>query len=231
MLLSFSNVLLTAQNIINGVYTNGHVYLCVNNDTITYHDDFYWFKGIYRIEKNKFYWGKNVLLGKNAFIIKEEYSKDSVEIRLITKHKGYDICDTIIYQDESDFYNITINRKQMFSIDQSGINITKCDFSQNELSYGFYIYDSGRGFIDYFSIPLEYGTSYVIKQKYYWFRPIPEYGSMNDYSLIKFKKDEILLKYSPFYEKRCTVLKYVSPNCDSCFNELKNRFPLLFEDK
>lgn len=218
-----------AQNIKNGVYSNGRVFLCVNNDTITYHDDMYWFKGTYKIEKNKLYWGKNVLLGNNAFIIKETCTKDSIEIKLITKYKGYSIHDTIICQDESDFYKITINQKRRISRDKNGIKIAKGEFSQEELFVGFYVDDSGRGFTDYFPVALEYGTRYIVIQKYYQFRPIPEYGSMNEYSMIKYKDGEVLLKYSPHYEKKYTVLKYASSDCDSCFNDLKGRYPLLFE--
>lgn len=228
-LLVFVSIVLSAQQIKNGFYTNGNVCLCLSNDTITYHNDFYWFKGTYTIVNNKLYWGNNVLLGKNAYIVKENCAKDSIEVSLITKYKGYSIHDTIIYQDESDYYNMTINNKPIIASNKDGMNIAKGDFSQEELSVGFYINDSGRGFTDYFPITLEYGTRYIIKQKYYKFRPIPEYGSMNNYSIIKYRNNEILFKYSPSYEKRYTTLKYISPNCDSCFNELKNKFPLLFE--
>ena len=223
------SMILSAQNIKTGIYTNGSQCLCIKYDTLIYHDDLYWFKGTYKIANNKLYWGRNVLLGLNANIIQEKCSQDSIEIRLITKHIGYDTRDTTIYQDESFLYDITINNKSMASRSSSGIYIAKGQFEQFELDSGFHVNDSGHGFTDFFVIPLKYGTRYVIIQKYYQFRPIPEYGGMKDYSLIKYKNGNVLLKYSPSYERHFTTLKYISPNCDSCINELRNKFPLLFE--
>lgn len=95
------------------------------------------------------------------------------------------------------------------------------------------------GFQDYFDFPLEYGTRYIIKQKYYRvFHPFLFVGDSKvfnseykDYLKIKFKNKgkELLYKTSSPNWDKYVKLEYISPNVDSCFTEFKNRFPLLFK--
>lgn len=240
LFLLLTHVLLNSQNIKNGMYKNSYAnstyadYICINNDTITicFFNYKSCFKGSYQLKDNQIYLSENALLGRNANIIKEKCSPDSIEIRLVTKHKHYLIGmpsnDTNIYEYESDLYTMLINNTPLISIDTSGIYIAKGQFSDQILSRGFMLDDSGAGFTDYFNIPLEYGTRYIVKQKYYGFRPLIIYTK--DYGIIKYneKKKELKFKLSS-KDKHYTRLKYISNNVDSCFNELKNRFPLLFE--
>lgn len=231
IIITFSSIL-NAQHIKNGVYANRNELLCIQGDTMLYYHDSYWYKGPYIINADTLYWNKNILLGRNASITKEKCSQDSIELKLITKHKHYLIGmpsnDTNIYEYESDIYAMFINKTHLVSRHASGIYIAKGQFSDQILSSGFLLDDSGAGFTDCFNFPLEYGTRYIVKQKYYKFRPIIVY--LNDYKIIKYNEMDmvIMLKWTP-EDKYHTTLKYVSPNCDSCFKEFKNRFPLLFE--
>lgn len=226
------NIELYSQHINNGCYTNGYEYLCIKGDTILYRDGLYWYMGKFTIEQNLVYWGDNILRGKNVHIIKENCSPDSIELRLITKHKHYLLgmpsSDTNIYEYESDIYTMYLNKTSLVSRDTSGIYIAKGQFSDDVLTNVFFLNDSEAGFLDYFSFPLEYGTRYIIKQKYYEFRPIINHT--NIYGFLKYydKSKGIMFKWS-LDDEYNTKLKYVSSNVDSCFNELKNRFPLLFE--
>ena len=226
------NIELYSQHIANGCYTNGNEYICIKGDTILYRDGWYLYKGKFTIEQNLLYWGDNILRGKNVHIIKENCSPDSIELRLITKHKHYLLgmpsSDTNIYEYESDIYTMYLNKTSLVSRDTSGIYIAKGQFSDNILSNGFFLNDSGAGFLDYFSSPLEYGTRYIIKQKYYEFRPIINHTNTCGFLKYYDKSKEIMFKWS-LDNEYYTKLKYVSSNVDSCFNELKNKFPLLFE--
>lgn len=232
ILIIICHLTIISQNIDQGLYSNGYEYLCIHHDTILYNDGLYWYKGACKIEKNRLYFGHNVLCGKNASITKENCSKDSIELKLVTKHKHYLIGmpsnDTNIYVYESDIYAMYLNKTHFVSRNTNGIYIAKGQFSDQILSRGFMLDDSGAGFTDYFNIPLEYGTRYIVKQKYYGFRPLIIYTK--DYGIIKYneKKKELKFKLSS-KDKHYTRLKYISNNVDSCFNELKNRFPLLFE--
>ena len=226
-----------SQDIKEGVYTNDNTFLCIYNDTIFYNWEHFWYLGPYEFEDGKYYFGKNTLLGMNAFVEKEPCSPDSIEIKMICKyqHIYFDspIEDSTIYEGESDFYYILINDWIFESRNKKGINIPKEQLSKEELSIGFLI-EGGMlsGFQDYFDFPLEYGTRYIIKQKYYQsFHPWLSIGDNKDYLKIKFenKGKELWYKTSNPNCDRYIKLNYVSPNVDSCFNEFKNRFPLLFE--
>lgn len=232
------NVTSYSQDIKNGVYANDYDnFICIKNDTLFYHWCRTYYLGPYKFEDGKYYFGKNALLGMNAFVEKETCSPDSIEIKMICKYQhfifGAPLEDSTVYEGESDFYYICIDDWVFQSRNKKGINIPKGQLSEEELSVGFLI-EGGMfsGFQDYFDFPLEYGTRYIIKQKYYKsFHPRLSIGDNKDYLKIKFKNKGKELWYktsSPNWEKY-VKLNYVSPNVDSCFNEFKNRFPLLFE--
>ena len=231
------NITILAQHIDNGVYANGPDYfLCAKNDTIFYHfGSIDWYLGTYKFEDNKYYYGQNLLFGKNAFIEKEPCSPDSIEIKLICKYRngvfGAPQKDSTIYEGESDFYYILINDLRFESRDKKGIKIPKGQLSEEELSSGFLMVEGAllSGFQDYFDFPLEYGTRYIIKHKYYKFRPCTTFEKPYEYFTIKKEKNDLWFKENNPMCDLYTKLKYVSPNVDSCFNEFKNRFPLLFE--
>lgn len=239
LFLLLAHVLLNAQNIKNGMYKNSYAnstyadYICINNDTITicFFNYKSCFKGSYQLKDNQIYLSENALLGRNANIIKEKCSPDSIEIRLVTKHKHYLIGmpsnDTNIYEYESDLYTMLINNTPLISIDTSGIYIAKGQFSDQILSSGFLLDDSGAGFTDYFNFPLEYGTRYIIKQKYYNFRPSVINNEYTPSFIYLYDDNRIIVK--SFNDINFIIYENASTNCDSCFNELKNRFPLLFE--
>lgn len=234
----FSN----AQSVKNGIYKHNYStktnndYICINNDTIII---CLWnyklcFMGAYKSKDNQLCLSGNTLLGKNVFITKEKCSPDSIELRLITKHKHYLLgmpsSDTNIYEYESDIYTMYLNKTSLVSRDTSGIYIAKGQFSDDALTNGFFLNDSGSGFFDYLSVPLEYGTRYIIKHKYYEFRPsvitkgfAPAFIYLYDYDNYR-----IIIKESN-EDKNFVIYEYKNDSCNSCFNELKNRFPLLFE--
>ena len=234
------NVTSYSQDIKNGVYANDYDdVICIKNDTIFYHWSRTYYLGPYKLEDGKYYFGKNALLGMNAFVETEPCSPDSIEIKMIDKYQiipiGAPMRDSTIYEGESDFYYIIINDWEFESRNMEGIKIPQGVSSEEELSSGFFMISAGwhlSGFQDYFDFPLEYGTRYIIKQKYYKsFYPRLSIGDNKDYLKIKFKNKGKELWYktsSPNWDKY-VKLKYVSPNVDSCFNEFKNRFPLLFE--
>ena len=236
------NITILAQHIENGVYANGPDYfLCVKNDTILNHfGGVFWYLGTYKFEDNKYYYGQNLLFGKNAFIEKEPCSPDSIEIKLICKYRigtfGAPQQDSTIYEGESDFYYMSFNRTYRLkyeSRDKKGIKIPKGQLSEEELSSGFLMVEGGllSGFQDYFDFPLEHGIRYIIKHKYYKFEPCTIFEKPYEYFTIKIKKEknELWFKENNPMCDQYTKLQYVSPNVDSCFNELKNKFPLLFE--
>ena len=230
------NVTSYSQDIKNGVYANDHDnFICIKNDTLFYHWWRTYYLGPYKFEDGKYYFGKNALLGMNAFVEKETCSPDSIEIKMICKYQhfifGEPLEDSTVYEGESDFYYICIDDWVFQSRNKKGINIPKGQLSDRELSIGFVI-EGGMlsGFQDYFDFPLEYGTRYIIKQKYYnSFYPFLFIGNNRDYFTIEFNKNKNELSYKRNCPMCSYELKYVSPNVDSCFNEFKNRFPLLFE--
>ncbi len=233
-LLHFLNVSITAQNIQDGVYSNENKFVCVNSDTIIHYDGMFWYKGTFEIKNNKMYFLNNELLGKNAIITKEKCSPDSIELRLITKHKHYLIGmpsnDTNIYEYESNIYAMHINKIPLISRDTNGIYISKGQFSDEVISNGFLLDDPSAGFVDYFTFPLEYGTRYIVKQKYHGFAPaiINNNETPPFVFLYDIKHNRILIK-EDLKDKRSAVYEYKNAQCDSCFSEFKNRFPLLFE--
>ena len=236
-----------SQDIKNGVYANDHDdVICIKNDTLFYHWWRMYYLGSYKFEDGKYYFGKNALLGMNAFVEKEPCSPDSIEIKMIDKYQiipiGAPMRDSTIYEGESEFFRIIINGISIKSQDTKGMLISKGQLTDDELTSGFFLESSGwhmSGFQDYFDFPLEYGTRYIIKQKYYRvFHPFLCVGDSNvfnseykDYLKIKFKNKgkELLYKTSSPNWDKYVKLEYISPNVDSCFTEFKNRFPLLFE--
>ena len=237
ILLIFSNVLLSAQNIKNGVYINGRQYICVNNDTIIRYDGLFWYKGTFMIKNKKMFFNNNDLLGKNATITKEQCGSDTIEFKLTTKTKRYVFgepdCDTNIYDIETPLYTIAIGDTVFHAKNSKGIMITKNQLSPDKLYHGIWVYDEGSlsGFQDFFDIPIEYGTCYIIKQKNHDFRPSLISYEYKDSCEIRYDKHhrQLLLNDDFRADIPHTPLQYISPNCDSCFNELKNRFPELFE--
>lgn len=225
---------LKAQILDNGVYSNGYkCYICILNDTLLYCDgDSYWYIGSYQIKKSKLIWGENYLTGRNVTIIKTHTTSNDIELHLITKRKHYNIgapsSDTTIYEEESDIYAMIIDKTRIVSKNKNGIIINRGLLPKEFFENGFYLDDSSSGFFDYFNIPLEYGSRYIVTQKYYNFNPMILYSYK--YSKIKYnkRKKEILIKLQP-KDKHYSKYKYISSNCDSCFKEFKNRFPLLFE--
>ena len=228
-----------SQHIKNGVYSSKYEYLCVRNDTLLYCDNSMWYMGPYKLLDNRVFLANNELLGRNAIITGEQCDKDTIELRLITKFKHYVFggpdTDTTIYQDESPLYQIVINKTMLRSRDKEGIFITHGQFSQEELStMGFWAFDEGNlsGFQDYFNIPLEFGTRYIVKQIYHDFSPLLINEQHQQFPEIKYNKNNKKFTITYHYQERddlITKLRYVSPNVDSCFNEFKNKFPLLFE--
>lgn len=230
-----------SQDIKDGVYTYGyknHYIMCIKNDTIFQLESKNGYLGTYKFKDNKYYWGQNLLFDRNAIIDREICSPDSIEIRIIDKYKihvfGGPDTDSTIYEGESDFYSIWINNKQFTSRNMEGIKISKGQLSEEELSKGFFMYEEGwhmSVFEGFFSFPLEYGTRYILKQIYYDFRPTRVFESSKYYFTIKIEKGskDIWYRESNSMYKEYVKLNYVSPNVDSCFNEFKNRFPLLFE--
>lgn len=232
------NTVTSAQIIDAGLYICGNTFICVYNDTISmkYMDSGVWYKGAYKLIDNHIILEDNILLGKNASIEKEQCSPDSIKISFICKYQnvvlGAPMRDTTIYEGESDFYFIWLNDLKFESHDKHGIYITKEQVQQKEISSGFLLVESGSclsGFQDYFSFPLEYGIHYTIKQKYYQtFHPL----IINAKYKMPFDIDyDLSKKEITIYHMNHQISKYiyVGQNCDSCFNELKNRFPLLFE--
>ena len=77
-----------SQDIKNGVYANDHDdVICIKNDTLFYHWCRMYYLGSYKFEDGKYYFGKNALLGMNAFVEKEPCSPDSIEIKMIDKYQ------------------------------------------------------------------------------------------------------------------------------------------------
>ena len=229
------NTVLCSQNIKNGMYSNGTETICINDDTLIMFDSnniVHFYKGKYQFIDNRIFLENNQFLGKNASIEIEPCSPDSIEIRVLSIYitnaiMGKKCKKSIFTQDESPYYHIVLNNECLYSSKNTGIQIGKHQFNEDVLSGGFILSDDARlsGFIDYFDFPLEYGTRYIIKQQYYHFRPYMIYN-----------KSGLALTYidgniiETFYDKSIEVFKYCGPLiCDSCFNELKNRFPLLFE--
>lgn len=240
--LVFTYILSNAQCIKNGVYKNPYGdgsdndIICINNDTITICFSNYksCFRGAYQLKGNQICLSENTLLGKNAIIIKEKCSPDSIELRLITKHKHYLIGmpsnDTNIYEYESNIYTMLINETPLISKDTSGIYIYKGQFSDEALSNGFWLQDASAQFTDYFSFPLKYGTRYIINHKYYEFRPSLIYREYTpSYIYLYDNNNSRIIIKNNFQDEHYEIHEFKNDNCDSCFNELKNRFPLLFE--
>ena len=226
-----------SQNIENGVYTDGRNLICINEDTIVRYDGLFWYKGLYQITNNKLYLINNEFLGKNALITKEECGSDTIEFILTTKTKHYVFGepdnDTTIYDVKTPLFTIVLGNTVLHAQKAKGIKITKKQLSPDDISHGVWVYDEGSlsGFQDYFNIPIEYGTKYIIKQKYYDFRPKLVTYDYKDSCEIVYNKYKKTLSLNDDFRTDIPhpILKYVSPNCDSCFNELKNRFPKLFE--
>ena len=130
-----------SQDIKEGVYTNDNTFLCIYNDTIFYNRERFLYLGPYKIEDGKYYFGKNALLGMNAFVEKEPCSPDSIEIKMVDKYQivslGAPMRDSTIYEDESDFFRIIINGKDIKSQDTKGILIYKGQLTDDELTSGF----------------------------------------------------------------------------------------------
>lgn len=236
-LLHFLNVSITAQNIQDGVYSNENNFVCVNSDTIIRYDGMFWYKGTFEIKNNKLYFINNELLGKNAVIKEEQCGVDIIGFKLTTKTKHYVFGepdnDTTVYDVEPSLFTIAIGEAAFHAKKSVGVLITKKQLPKEQLSRGIWVYDEGSfsGFQDFFNIPVEYGKRYIIKQKYHSFRPLLVNYDYKDSCEIYYDKinGELLLNDDFRTDIPHTVLKYISSNCDSCFNELKNKFPLLFE--
>ncbi len=240
--LLFTHFLSNAQCIKNGVYKNpndnspDNSIICINGDTITicYWNYKWCFRGAYQLKGKQICLLENTLLGKNAIITKEKCSPDSIELRLITKHKHYLIGmpsnDTNIYEYESNIYAMHINKIPLISRDTNGIYISKGQFSDEVISNGFMLDDPSAGFVDYFTFPLEYGTRYIVKQKYHEFEPAIINKNENPPFVYIIDKKHNRIKIKQNHKDRfSSIYEYKSNDCDSCFNELKNKFPLLFE--
>jgi len=236
-----TSILSNAQ-IKNGMYKSPYSnsadndFICINGDTITICRWNYkaCFKGAYQLKDDKICLSENILLGKNAYITKEKCSPDSIELRLITKHKHYLLGmpsnDTNIYEYESNLYTMIINKTPLISRDTNGIYIAKGQLTDEVLANGFLFDDSGAGFQDYFTLPLEYGTRYIVKHKYHEFSPsiINEKYASSFVFLYDYENNRIVIKKN-YRDRNSEIYDYINTNCDSCFNEIKNRFPLLFE--
>lgn len=236
-------IITNAQTLPNGVYSDNSKYgyfICIKNDTVLYHSSSTsWYMGTYQFMNKKYYFNDNLLLGKNAYIEKESCSTDSIEIKFICKYQhillGAPMVDSTIYEGESDFYYTYHNEWKFESRDQEGIHISKGTLSQEDLSNGFLLVEGGwlSGFQDYFNIPLEYGTRYTLKHKYYRFNPIIILEKINgkrDYILYDKNNNKLLVTHEITKDNSYTnTYPYYSPNCDSCFNAFKNRFPDLFK--
>lgn len=226
---------LDAQKIEPGFYKCENSYVYIEADTIIMKCmDSFWYKGPFQLLDNNIILGNNVFLGKNAHIIKEECSSDSIEINFICKYQHIlldaPMLDSTIYEGESNFYSIRFNN-WIFESNNNGVRIFKGMLSQEDLSGGFLLVESGllSGFQDYFDIPLEFGTRYIIKQKYYkHFHPFIIHGQYKMSFEMRYDKnncDIIIIDINNY----STLYHYEKPNCDSCIIELKNNFPLLFE--
>lgn len=237
------SVTANAQALPNGVYTQNPDYgsfICIKNDTILYQSsNIDWYMGTYQFLDGRYYLNDNILLGKNAYIEKDACSPDSIEIKCICKYQhiriGAPMVDSTIYEGESDFFRIITNENSFCARNSTIIFISKEQISNEELSDGYIFEESGKmsGFVDYFNIPLEYGTRYTFKHMYYRFRPIiilEKITSKHDYLLYDKNNKKILVTHEVTKDKSYTnTYPYYSPNCDSCFTAFKNRFPLLFE--
>lgn len=236
-LLLFLNVSILAQSIQNGVYSNENKFVCIKNDTILRYDGMFWYKGTFEIKNNKMYFLNNELLGKNTIIEDKHCGFDTIAFKLTTKTKHYIFgepdYDTTVYDVESSLFTIAIGDSVFHAKKTIGVLITKEHLSQEQPTHRVWVYDEGSfsGFQDFLNIPCEFGKCYMIKQKYHDFRPSLISYDYNDSCIIHYdkKNGELLLNNDFSTDFQHPVLKYVSPNCDSCFNELKNRFPLLFE--
>ncbi|MBQ6084311.1 MAG: hypothetical protein IJK92_08180 [Bacteroidales bacterium] len=227
-----------AQGIDNGIYKNGDSFVCVKNDSIIICRNNYFncYYGSYTSENLRIFLKENILLGRNATIDIEKASDNYIEIKLLSKYKNFIIgesidnsYDTTIYQSVSPYYHILINHNKCIHSDSNQtIRIDKDASMQYDLSKGFLLDDDGRlsNFIDYYKFSLEFGNRYIFSQKYYPFcATLINEQYPQDFELI-YKKHKIIQKFSNDY-----IVEYLfdNSNCDSCFNELKNKFPLLFE--
>ena len=138
------NVSLFSQDIKNGVYANDYDdVICIKEDTIFYHWSRAYYLGPYKFEDGKYYFGKNALLGMNAFVEKEPCSPDSIEIKMIDKYQiipiGAPMRDSTIYEGESEFFRIIINGISIISQDTKGMLISKGQLTDDELTSGFFL--------------------------------------------------------------------------------------------
>lgn len=235
MLLTFSNVLLTAQKIKDGVYSNENKIICVQDDTLVIFnkgDVCHVFKGKYRLTDNQIVLDNNIFLGKNANIVKENCSSDKIEIILksiyITNAVFGERCDNPVFaQNESPYYHIVLNDICVYSEHGNNIVIDRSQFSDTTLSNGFILADDARlsGFVDYFDFPLEYGTRYIIIQKYFSFRPYLINQNIKSSKKLAYQHGNII---ECFNDQHTEKYEY-NNDCDSCYNILKHKFPLLLE--
>lgn len=218
-----------AQKLNNGIYEGSNGYICVNDTTIIMdiHAHGSYFYGSYSIHDDEVVFGYNNLIGKNATINVEKCSQDSIEIKLICKYE-------LIFE-EADKYP----RQSMICVFYSDVTQTidskddgyiyiGLDENQNKFNIeSFYVCDYVQfSFADKFKIPLEYGTRYVISQKY----TASALFLNGDTSWVSFKVKRHGKRIEMYHKRTKTkeIFHYVG-ECDSCLEEFKKQFPGLIE--
>ncbi|MCQ2319545.1 MAG: hypothetical protein MJZ90_11620 [Bacteroidales bacterium] len=218
-----------AQKPRNGIYKESDGYICVSDTIIIMdiHTHRSYFYGSYSIHDDEVVLGYNNLIGKNATINVEKCSQDSIEIKLICKYE--------IIVEEADKYPrqsmrcifYSENTKRVDSRNDGCIYIGY-DANNNEFNIDeFYIQDYVQFlFADKFKIPLEYGTRYVISQKY----TASALFLNGDTSWVSFKVKRHGKRIEMYHKRTKTkeIFHYVG-ECDSCLEEFSKQFPGLIE--
>lgn len=213
----------------NGIYRGENGFVCVKSDTIIMdvHAHGSYYMGIYSMDGNKIIFGKNELIGKNATVLTENCSPDSIEIKLICKYElVFEEADK--YPRQSMYCLFYSDETKGIESKDNGVIYIGMDETQKMFDIGsFYVGDRVQfQFNDIYQIHLEYGKRYVITQKYNASALFLD----GDTSWISFKvkrHGKRIEMYRNGVKKKYVF--YYEGECDSCLEEFKRQYPGLIE--
>lgn len=225
-----------SQNIPNGLYVADGTdqFVCIKGDSISFNytnrTGFDYYYGTFHIDAKEIVLDKNLAWGHGCFITTETCDSQFMEFEIVDLSMNYGIGavnkDTTVYKKKSQFVHVYSETEQISrNTHDSIVRFKLGDFKDYTKENRFYV--SSTGLFDKVNLPIQFGTRYVIHDKYH----LCQISSLTDYDrkdrnthFFHLRKKNIILIKINDGRKKTLKFKYKG-NCESCLGELRKLYP------
>ncbi len=226
-----------AQHRIDGVYSldGTNQFIAIKCDSISFYycnRDYEYYYGTFSVKGKELVPSKNLAWGHHCMLDSAKCKSNCIEFEIIEKYQNYGIgaptIDTTIYKRKSKYVHVYSEIEGRHKDSQDSIvRFFRYDFTHGQKEDTFSI-SNGTGFYDILTLPVSFGTKYIIFYKHYL------EGIVSRIDRYELKKRNTHFYYNRVSKtitvrindgrKKKIKLKRVR-DCNSCLGELLNIYP------